>query len=66
MLQLCSEEANARFIANDDLGTMNLLIDDVMNQQIPVKDQFKVYVVKVKSAMAAGNFDESIDMALRE
>jgi len=65
MLQLCSEEANARYIANYNLETMNVLIDEVLGQPIPVRDKFRVSEVKVKSALARGNLRESLDTALR-
>ena len=64
MLQLCSEEANARFIANDNLETMNVLIDEVLGQSIPDRDKFRVSEVKVKSTHARGNLHESLDTAL--
>jgi len=64
MLQLCSEEVNARFVSNEGLDTMNRLIYDVLSQPIPLRDKFKVTEVKVKSALAAGNLQESLDTAL--
>jgi len=64
MLQLCSEEVNARFVSNKGLDTMERLIYDVLSQPIPLRDKFKVTEVKVKSALAAGNLKESLDTAL--
>jgi len=64
MLQLCGEEANARLIANDNLETVNVLIDEVLDQRIPVRDQFRAYEVKVNSALARGDLHKSLDTAL--
>ena len=52
MLELCSVGANSCFICGD-LSTMNQFIDEVMRQDIPVEDKFRVYEVKVKAAYGA-------------
>lgn len=63
MLQLCSEEANACF-ATGDMEMTNALVDDVLKRDIPVRDKFRAYEVKILSLQASQRFDESITTAL--
>ena len=63
ILKLCSGGANACFIIGD-LDTMNSLIAEVMAQDIPVVDKFRVYEVKVQAATAANELNVAIDTGL--
>jgi len=62
MIKLCSEGANSSLLSGD-LITMNNLIEEVLYQDIPVADKFKVSVVKVIAAYGAGKFNEAMNVA---
>ncbi len=63
MLHLCSAEANACF-ATGDMEMTNALVDDALKRDIPVRDKFRAYEVKILSLQASQRFDESITTAL--
>ena len=63
MLQLCSYEAEARFI-NGDLLTMKLLIDEILRQDITIEEKFKAYEIKILAYNAEPDFKASIDTAI--
>jgi len=60
MLELSSEGANASYISGD-INTMNELITEVMNQDIPIERKFNVYEVKSLAEHATSNLSDSID-----
>jgi len=60
MLELSSEGANASYISGDN-NTMNELISEVMNQDIPIERKFNVYEVKSLAEHATSNLSDSID-----
>ena len=43
---------------------MQLMIDEVIDQDIPIEDKFCVYEVKVLSSYAVREFDEAIETVL--
>jgi predicted ATPase len=63
MLQLCSEGASACFITGD-IEMTNALVDDVLSRDVPVREKFRAYEVKILSLQASQKFDESITTAL--
>ena len=60
MLKLCSEGANSCYICGE-LDKMQEMIDEVIDQDIPIQDKFCVYEVKVLSSYAAREFDAAIE-----
>ena len=63
MLKLCCEEANACYIIGD-YDTMNVLIEEVLSKDVPIKDSFKVYEVKILAMKANHQFLDAITTAL--
>jgi predicted ATPase len=64
MLELCSEEANACFVASQ-LDDMKTLLDIVLSREdISVEDKFLCYEVKIAAHQAAAEFSEAIDTAV--
>eukprot|EP00578_Thalassiosira_sp_NH16_P023676 CAMPEP_0181082736 /NCGR_PEP_ID=MMETSP1071-20121207/3781_1 /TAXON_ID=35127 /ORGANISM="Thalassiosira sp., Strain NH16" /LENGTH=743 /DNA_ID=CAMNT_0023164343 /DNA_START=105 /DNA_END=2336 /DNA_ORIENTATION=+ len=64
MLALCSEGANASYVSGN-FDAMNLLIDEVLNRDdIPIKDKFRVYEVKILAMQGAGNYHASIELGI--
>eukprot|EP00984_Skeletonema_dohrnii_P035049 scaffold34601_cov142-Skeletonema_dohrnii-CCMP3373.AAC.5 len=63
MLDLCSHGANACFVTGD-FDSMNELIDEVLSKDIDTKEKYRVSDITMKSLMAAGKADESINAAL--
>ena len=63
MLQLCSKEAQARFITGD-IEIMEVLIEEVLSKDIPIKDKFEAFEVKILAAQGANRFDEAISTSL--
>jgi len=60
MVELCSKEAQARFITGD-IKTMEMLIREVMSKEIPIKKKFLAIEVKIRAAQGSGRFDEAIN-----
>ena len=60
MLKMCSEGANSCYICGE-LDKMQEMIDEVIDQDIPIQDKFCVYEVKVLSSYAAREFDAAIE-----
>ena len=63
MLKMCSEGANSCYICGE-LNTMQLMIDEVIDQDIPIQDKFCVYEVKVLSSYAAREIDDALETVL--
>ena len=60
MLKICSEGANSCYICGE-IDTMQVMIDEVIDQDIPIQDKFRVYEVKVLSSYAVREFDVAIE-----
>jgi predicted ATPase len=63
MLKLCCEEANSCYIIGD-YDTMNVLINEVLSKDVPIKDSFKVYEVKILAMKAKHQFLDAITTAM--
>ena len=63
MLKLCSEGANACYICGE-LDLCNTFIDEVMCQDIPIIDKYRVYEVKIQACDSAGRLHEAFNTGL--
>jgi len=63
MLQLCTEGASACFIAGD-IEMTNALVEDVLRRDVPIREKFRAYEVKILLLQASQRFDEAITTAL--
>lgn len=64
MLQLCSNEANSRFVIGDN-KLMEKLVDEVLDRNdIDIKQKFIAYEVKIMSSIVKFDYDMAINTAM--